>query len=113
MGCLCLQYTVTPGIDPWQQDSPAEGPLHPTDTCVATHSMAPRSHYSTRQCSISHGKCVTRLSQHCYFPSFACPIPRIFSNRAYVGSFGIESWASHEFERNRSKFSANMERNVS
>ncbi|GFX99887.1 uncharacterized protein TNCV_259241 [Trichonephila clavipes] len=35
------------------------------------------------------------------------------SNRVYLGSFGIASWASHEFERTRCKFSASMERNVS
>ncbi|GFU09411.1 transposable element Tcb1 transposase [Trichonephila clavipes] len=35
------------------------------------------------------------------------------SQRAYLGSFGMASWASHEFERTRSKVTANMERNVS
>ncbi|GFY00445.1 transposable element Tcb2 transposase [Trichonephila clavipes] len=35
------------------------------------------------------------------------------SNRAYLGSFGMVSWASHEFERTRGKVTANMERNVS
>ncbi|GFV40850.1 transposable element Tcb1 transposase [Trichonephila clavipes] len=42
-----------------------------------------------------------RLSPHCYYPSLACPIPRFVSNRAYPGSFGTASWASHEFERTR------------
>ncbi|GFW44562.1 transposable element Tcb1 transposase [Trichonephila clavipes] len=41
---------------------------------------------------------VTRLYPHCYYPSLACPIPRFVSNRAYLGSFGTASWASHEFE---------------
>ncbi|PRD21524.1 UNVERIFIED_CONTAM: hypothetical protein NCL1_51501 [Trichonephila clavipes] len=39
--------------------------------------MAPTSHFSTRQCSASHGKGVTRLSQNCYDPSLACPIPNL------------------------------------
>ncbi|GFU06270.1 transposable element Tcb1 transposase [Trichonephila clavipes] len=30
---------------------------------------------STRQCSASHGKGVTILSAHCYYPSFACRSP--------------------------------------
>ncbi|GFW25539.1 transposable element Tcb1 transposase [Trichonephila clavipes] len=33
-----------------------------SNTCVATHAMAPRSHLSTRQCSASHG----RVSQDCF-----------------------------------------------
>ncbi|GFX70714.1 transposable element Tcb1 transposase [Trichonephila clavipes] len=61
----------------------------------------------------THGKGVTRLSPHCYYPSLACPIPRFVYNRAYLGSFGMASWASHESERTRSKVIANMERNVS
>ncbi|GFX48633.1 transposable element Tcb1 transposase [Trichonephila clavipes] len=69
--------------------------------------------FSTRQCSASHGKGVTRLSPHCFYPSLAFPIPRFVSNRAYLGSFGTASWASHEFERTRGKVTANMERNVS
>ncbi|GFT93384.1 transposable element Tcb1 transposase [Trichonephila clavipes] len=72
-----------------------------------------RSHFSTRQCSASHGKGVTRLSLHCYTPSFTFPIPTFVSNRAYLGSFGTASWASHEFEQTRGKVTANMERNVS
>ncbi|GFX34439.1 uncharacterized protein TNCV_3656771 [Trichonephila clavipes] len=42
-----------------------------------------------------------------------CRIPSFFQNLAYLGSFGMESWASHEFERTRGKVTANMERNVS
>ncbi|GFU00873.1 uncharacterized protein TNCV_4820001 [Trichonephila clavipes] len=37
------------------------------DQCVTTHATAPRSHFSTRQCSASHSKVVTRLSLHCYY----------------------------------------------
>ncbi|GFX27747.1 transposable element Tcb1 transposase [Trichonephila clavipes] len=74
--------------------------------------MAPRNHFSTRQCSASHGKGVTRLSPHCYYSPLASPIPRFVSNRVHLGSFGTASWASHEFERTRSKDTANMERNV-
>ncbi|GFV01380.1 transposable element Tcb1 transposase [Trichonephila clavipes] len=58
-------------------------------------------------------KGVTRLSQHCYYPSLVCLIPTFVSNRAYLGSFGMASWASYEFERIRGKVTANMERNVS
>ncbi|GFY11262.1 transposable element Tcb1 transposase [Trichonephila clavipes] len=79
----------------------------------ATHATASWSHFSTRQSSASHGKGVTRLSPHCYYPSFVCPIPIFVSNQAYLGSFGTASWASHELERTRGKVAANMERNVS
>ncbi|GFX45611.1 transposable element Tcb1 transposase [Trichonephila clavipes] len=82
-------------------------------TCIDTYATALMSHFSTRQCSASHGKGVTRLSPHCYYPSLACPISRFVSKRAYLRSFGMASWASHEFERTRSKVTANMERNVS
>ncbi|GFY00771.1 DDE_3 domain-containing protein [Trichonephila clavipes] len=37
--------------------------------------IATSSHSSTRQCSASHGKGVTNLSLHCYYPSLACSIP--------------------------------------
>ncbi|GFW96566.1 uncharacterized protein TNCV_2846231 [Trichonephila clavipes] len=60
--CHCLQYTVTPSIDPGYNDSPAVCPCHSANTCVATHATAPRSHFSTRQCSASNGKGVSRLS---------------------------------------------------
>ncbi|GFU76318.1 transposable element Tcb1 transposase [Trichonephila clavipes] len=69
--------------------------------------------FSTRQCSVSHGKAVIRLSLHCYYPYLASPIPRFVSNQAYLESFGKTSWASQEFERTRGKVTANMERNVS
>ncbi|GFX37227.1 transposable element Tcb1 transposase [Trichonephila clavipes] len=87
-------------------------PITSSTTCVATHATAPMSHFSTRQCSASHGKGVTRLSPYCYYPSLACSIPRFVSNRAYLGSFGMASLASHEFERTRSKVTVKMERNV-
>ncbi|GFX37568.1 uncharacterized protein TNCV_3200921 [Trichonephila clavipes] len=58
-------------------------------------------------------KGVTRLSPQCYYPSLTYLNPRFVSNRAYLGSFGMVSWASHEFERTRGKVTANMERNVS
>ncbi|GFT03030.1 transposable element Tcb1 transposase [Trichonephila clavipes] len=77
---------------------------HTTPTAAA-----PRNHFSTRQCSAFHGKGVTRLSPHCYYPSLSCPIPRFISNRAYLGSFGMASWAFHGFERTRGKVTANME----
>ncbi|GFV50107.1 uncharacterized protein TNCV_3646091 [Trichonephila clavipes] len=57
--------------------------------------------FSTRQCTASHGKGVTKLSPHCYFPSLAYPTPRFVSNRAYLGSFGTASCAFHDFERTR------------
>ncbi|GFU42240.1 transposable element Tcb2 transposase [Trichonephila clavipes] len=37
MGCHCLQYTVTPSIDPGHHDSPAICSSHPATTCVASH----------------------------------------------------------------------------
>ncbi|GFW57734.1 transposable element Tcb1 transposase [Trichonephila clavipes] len=113
MGCHCLQYTITPSIDLEHHDSLAVCPWHPATTCVAIQATAPRSHITTRQCSASQGKGVTRLSSHCYYSSFACSIPRFDSNRAYLGSFGTESWASHEFERSTIKVTANIKRNVS
>ncbi|GFV42722.1 transposable element Tcb1 transposase [Trichonephila clavipes] len=61
----------------------------------------------------AHGKGVTRPYQHCYYSFLACLIPRFVSNRAYLGSFVMVSWASHEFERTRGKVTANMERNFS
>ncbi|GFT84962.1 hypothetical protein TNCV_2507711 [Trichonephila clavipes] len=70
--------------------------------------MAPRSHFSARQCLASHGKGVTRLSPHRYFPSLSCPILRFVSNQAHLGSFGTASWASHEFERTRGKTNVSL-----
>ncbi|GFU00196.1 transposable element Tcb1 transposase [Trichonephila clavipes] len=113
MECHCLQYTVTPSIDPWYHDSPAVCPRHSATTCVATHATAARSRFLARQCSTSHSKVLTRLSPYCYYPSLACPISICDSNRAYLGSFGMASWASHEFERTRGKVTESMELNVS
>ncbi|GFW83802.1 uncharacterized protein TNCV_669151 [Trichonephila clavipes] len=48
-------------------------------------------------------KSAAKLSPHCYYPSMTCPIPRFVSNRAYLGSFGMGSWTSQEFERTRGK----------
>ncbi|GFW83637.1 uncharacterized protein TNCV_2204861 [Trichonephila clavipes] len=63
MGCKCLQYTVTPSIDPWHHYSPVVCPCHPATTCVATHATAPRSHFfQKRQWLASHGK----GSQDCF-----------------------------------------------
>ncbi|GFV16527.1 transposable element Tcb1 transposase [Trichonephila clavipes] len=77
--------------------------------CCHSCNGSPRSRFSTRQCSASHCKGVTRLSPHCYYPSLACPIARFVCNRAHLGSFGMASWASHEFERTRGKITANMD----
>ncbi|GFW06109.1 transposable element Tcb2 transposase [Trichonephila clavipes] len=51
------------------------------------------------------------VSQDCLrtATTFACPIPRFVFLRAYLGSFGMASWASHEFERTRGKVTANVE----
>ncbi|GFW08403.1 hypothetical protein TNCV_1657171 [Trichonephila clavipes] len=57
---------------------------------------SPRSHFSTRQCSASHGKTVSAL----LLPFLGLPIP-------------TTSWAPHELERTRGKVTATMERNVS
>ncbi|GFY35425.1 uncharacterized protein TNCV_195181 [Trichonephila clavipes] len=59
--------------------------------------------------STRHGKGITRLSPHSYYPSLVCPVPSFVSNRAYLGSFGTASWASHEFERTIGNVTANME----
>ncbi|GFU57008.1 hypothetical protein TNCV_1778821 [Trichonephila clavipes] len=77
-----------PSIDTWHHDSPVICPCHPATSCVATRATAPR-----RQYSASPVKGVTRLSPHCYYPSFACPVHRFVSNRAYLGSFGMAWWA--------------------
>ncbi|GFX64870.1 hypothetical protein TNCV_1095141 [Trichonephila clavipes] len=63
--------------------------------------MAPMSHFSTRQCPALDSKVVTRRSPLGYYYSLPCPIPIFVSSRAYLGSFGTASWASHEFERTR------------
>ncbi|GFV02959.1 uncharacterized protein TNCV_2744221 [Trichonephila clavipes] len=75
--------------------------------------MASRRNFSTRQYSASHGKGLTRLFPHCYYPSSAYSIPGFVSNRAYLGLFGIVSWISNEFEATRGKVTANVEQNVS
>ncbi|GFV28146.1 transposable element Tcb1 transposase [Trichonephila clavipes] len=54
-------------------------------------------------------KTVSALS----LPFLGLPDPQFVSNRAYMGSLGMASWASHEFELTRCKVTANMERNVS
>ncbi|GFX98889.1 uncharacterized protein TNCV_1504651 [Trichonephila clavipes] len=84
--------------------------------------MTSCNHMCCHSCNGSQGQQnnvrppTARVSQdclHCYYPSLAFPIPRFVSNRAYLGSFGMASWASLEFERTRGKVTANMERNVS
>ncbi|GFU60894.1 transposable element Tcb1 transposase [Trichonephila clavipes] len=71
----------------------------------------PGAIFLTRQCSASHGKGVSRMFSHCYYPSLACPIHT--SYEAYLGSFVKAIWASHKFERTRGQVTANMGRNVS
>ncbi|GFV52041.1 transposable element Tcb2 transposase [Trichonephila clavipes] len=50
------------------------------------HAMAHRSHFSIRQCSVSHSKDVTRLSLYSYYPSLVSrspdlsPIERTWDN---------------------------------
>ncbi|GFV66148.1 transposable element Tcb2 transposase [Trichonephila clavipes] len=39
-------------------------------------------------------KDVARLTLPHYHPSLACSIPRVFTNRAYLGSFGTASWTA-------------------
>ncbi|GFV12611.1 transposable element Tcb1 transposase [Trichonephila clavipes] len=73
----------------------------------------PQEPFSTKQCSVSHDKGITRLCPYCYYPFLACPIPKFISNRTYPGSSGTASWASHEFVRTRGKVTANMEPNAS
>ncbi|GFV49284.1 transposable element Tcb1 transposase [Trichonephila clavipes] len=54
-----------------------------------------------------------RVSQDCYYPSSVCPIPRFVFNRAYLRSFRMASWTSHEFQITSGKVTANTERNIS
>ncbi|GFX92982.1 transposable element Tcb1 transposase [Trichonephila clavipes] len=68
----------------------------------------PRAIILTRWSSASQGKGVTRQSPPYYYPSLVYSIPRFVSNRAYLGSFGKASWASHEFHRARCNITANM-----
>ncbi|GFS61644.1 uncharacterized protein TNCV_4312951 [Trichonephila clavipes] len=104
---------VTSSIDPWHYDSP--GYVH---DILQPHVLPlmqrfPRAIF--QQDNARPHK--ARVSQDCFHtvttPSLAFPIPKFVSNRAYLGSFGTASWASHEFERTRGKVPANMERNVS
>ncbi|GFW21583.1 uncharacterized protein TNCV_4280981 [Trichonephila clavipes] len=44
-----------------------------------THGRVPKDHFSTRKCSASHGKGITRLSPHCYHPDLS-PIEHIWDN---------------------------------
>ncbi|GFX01303.1 uncharacterized protein TNCV_3729721 [Trichonephila clavipes] len=54
-----------------------------------------------------------RLSQDCIHTVTTLPWSAFVYNRAYLGSFGMVSWPSHEFERTRGRITANMERYVS
>ncbi|GFV43436.1 uncharacterized protein TNCV_5011 [Trichonephila clavipes] len=57
-----------------------------------------------------------KVSEGCFRtvnPSFAILISRFVSNRAYLGSFRMVSWAFLEFERTKDKVTTNMERNDS
>ncbi|PRD30189.1 UNVERIFIED_CONTAM: hypothetical protein NCL1_27171 [Trichonephila clavipes] len=56
--------------------------------CHSCHGS--RGQFSTKQCSASQGKGYTRLSLHCYYPSFTCPIPRFVSIRSYWDHLGRE-----------------------
>ncbi|GFX20965.1 transposable element Tcb1 transposase [Trichonephila clavipes] len=85
---------------------------HSTLTTV-TCGRAPRSSFSTRQCSATHRKDVARLPSPHYELFLAFLIPRFVTNRAYLGSFGTASWTAHEFGRTRIAFIATVERDVS
>ncbi|GFW70789.1 hypothetical protein TNCV_4148371 [Trichonephila clavipes] len=82
MGCYCLQYTVTPSIDPWHHDSPAVCSCHPATTCVATHAMTPRSHFSARQSSASHGKGIVYAI---FLTFFGLPDPQVYFQSSISG----------------------------
>ncbi|GFV09987.1 transposable element Tcb1 transposase [Trichonephila clavipes] len=45
----------------------------------------PGAIFQQKKCLALHSKGVSRLSPHCYYPSFTSPIPRFASNRAYLG----------------------------
>ncbi|GFX81327.1 uncharacterized protein TNCV_2513161 [Trichonephila clavipes] len=112
MGYHCLQYPVTPSIDPWHHMA-AQHMSMTTSNHMCCHlcngSLEPFFNKTALSLTLQGGyKTVSALLLH--FLGF--PIPRFISNGAYLGSFGTVSWASHEFERNRGKVTANMERNV-
>ncbi|GFW37665.1 uncharacterized protein TNCV_415511 [Trichonephila clavipes] len=74
--------------------------VHPATTCVATHATAPRSHFSTRQCSASHGKghkTVPALLQ----PFLGLPDPQVclqssISGIIWDGELGIPNDPGYE-----------------
>ncbi|GFW13573.1 uncharacterized protein TNCV_1210391 [Trichonephila clavipes] len=108
-GAIAYNTRSPPSIDP----GPAVCPGHPATTYVATHATASWSHFFNKTI-LGH------TGQGCHNTVFTLLLsflglldPRFVSNRAYLGSFGMASWASHEFERTRGKVTANMERNVS
>ncbi|GFY22870.1 uncharacterized protein TNCV_2181311 [Trichonephila clavipes] len=109
MGYHCLQYTVTPSIDPWDHMT-AQKYVHDILQPLVLQLMQRLPGVIFQQdYAWPH---TARVSQDCYYPSLPCPISRLVTNRAYLRSFGTTSWASYEFERTRGKVTANMERNV-
>ncbi|GFU01207.1 uncharacterized protein TNCV_4927931 [Trichonephila clavipes] len=92
MGCHCLQYTVTLSIDLWHHD------------ILQPHVLPFMQRLPGAVFQQDNAR-----PPHCYYPSLACPIARFVCNRAYLGSFGMASWVSHEFERTRGKITANMD----
>ncbi|GFV78203.1 transposable element Tcb1 transposase [Trichonephila clavipes] len=111
-GVIAYNNTVTTSIDPWHQDSHRYVHDIMQPHVLSLMQWLAGAVFQQDNAWASHSKGVTRLSPHCYYHSLANPIPRFVSSRAYLGSFGIASWASHEFERTRGRVTANMERNV-
>ncbi|GFV80494.1 hypothetical protein TNCV_2150281 [Trichonephila clavipes] len=68
-------HAATPNIDPCHNYSPVLRPRHPSDACVATHSMIPRSQLSTRKRSVVHRNDLTRVPPPHYQTFLAFSIP--------------------------------------
>ncbi|GFV50183.1 transposable element Tcb2 transposase [Trichonephila clavipes] len=73
----------------------------------------PGAIFSTRQCSTTHSKDITRLPLHCYYPFLACSIPRFVTNRTYLRSFEATRWTAYEFGRTKGAFTTTVECDVS
>ncbi|GFW33495.1 uncharacterized protein TNCV_2210301 [Trichonephila clavipes] len=114
MGCHCLQYMVTPSIDPWHH-MPSQRYVHDNLQLHVLPLMQKLPGAIFQQENVQPR--TARVSQDCLhtFTTLSWPamILRFVFNQAYLESFGTPSWPSHEFERTRGNITSNMELNVS
>ena len=108
MGCHCLRYMVTPNIDLWHNDNPAEHPFSRTRCNSWQSSQEP--FFNKAMLGHIDSKDITRLPPLHYYPSQASSIFRFFTNRVYLGSFEKASWTFYEFCRTRGTFTATVKR---